>query len=586
MEVGPADTPLSPPPTQPAPIMASRKEKIESDLSSGEDFKEEEEGEEPGKVEIDAPKPGKEEKERVTRSPMLGEGQGQRVAKPPRPRTPESEHSSGEKPPLAGHKRPPSPAEESDDKASDGESSRKPKRLPRRYQLEEEEAEKQWESREPPRFPRRHYPPSPSPPPVFIRRRHYHSPPPGEYLEKRWQRRGRPFSPGHRRFSRSPPSFPPSPLRRPRSPFSGSPPPPRARTPIQRPGREHERDRGPPPPHSRHRFGSPPYDSRSKYLRRGSPPSPHRHYSPSPPPPRMRSPGRRYPRHRTPSVSPPRRSPLRRSPLPPRRSPPPPRRSPPPPRRSPPPPRRSPPPLPRRDRSRSPERKASPKHPDERYRNDGRRFAKRPVHSRTPSPKAKRHDPPKEPHPDFKRRRLEESRPKTPPTPAAPPPPLPKDEPKPPLQSEKPLPQAPSASNGAGSGKQPHPPPHPPPGAAKTAPASRGGTQLAAAHTPVPPGTAPQNQADNNLLDLLRRYPVMWQGHLSLKNDAAAVQLHFLSGNASLAKLSLPVAAEQRTPTLRIDKRMRLEQTQLEGVERRMQVGRRGWRNWSTVERA
>ena len=57
---------------------------------------------------------------------------------------------------------------------------------------------------------------------------------------------------------------------------------------------------------------------------------------------------------------------------------------------------------------------------------------------------------------------------------------------------------------------------------------------------------------------------VMWQGHLMLKNESAAVQLHFLSGNVSLAKLSLPQPSEQHTPCLRIAQRMRLEQTQLE----------------------
>ena len=64
----------------------------------------------------------------------------------------------------------------------------------------------------------------------------------------------------------------------------------------------------------------------------------------------------------------------------------------------------------------------------------------------------------------------------------------------------------------------------------------------------------------------------MWQGHLTLKNDYAAVQLHFLSGNVQLAKLSLPQPAEQHTPTLKIAQRMRLEKTQLEGVGRRIQV--------------
>ena len=57
-----------------------------------------------------------------------------------------------------------------------------------------------------------------------------------------------------------------------------------------------------------------------------------------------------------------------------------------------------------------------------------------------------------------------------------------------------------------------------------------------------------------------------------LKNESAAVQLHFLSGNVNLAKLSLPQPSEQHTPCLRIAQRMRLEQTQLEGVYRRIQV--------------
>ena len=64
----------------------------------------------------------------------------------------------------------------------------------------------------------------------------------------------------------------------------------------------------------------------------------------------------------------------------------------------------------------------------------------------------------------------------------------------------------------------------------------------------------------------------MWQGHLTLKNDLAAVQLHFLSGNAEIAKKSLPPGSNHVTPTLRIAQRMRLEKSQLEGVERRIQV--------------
>lgn len=53
----------------------------------------------------------------------------------------------------------------------------------------------------------------------------------------------------------------------------------------------------------------------------------------------------------------------------------------------------------------------------------------------------------------------------------------------------------------------------------------------------------------------------------------AAVQLHFLSGNMELAKKSLPFpTSEKPTPSLRIAQRMRLEATQIEGVEKRIQV--------------
>ncbi|KAK6303546.1 hypothetical protein J4Q44_G00260000 [Coregonus suidteri] len=66
------------------------------------------------------------------------------------------------------------------------------------------------------------------------------------------------------------------------------------------------------------------------------------------------------------------------------------------------------------------------------------------------------------------------------------------------------------------------------------------------------------------------KYPIVWQGLLALKNDSAAVQLHFVSGNNVLAHRSLP-PLEGGAP-LRIAQRMRLEASQLEGVARRMMV--------------
>ncbi|KAH0544112.1 hypothetical protein KQX54_000381 [Cotesia glomerata] len=78
-------------------------------------------------------------------------------------------------------------------------------------------------------------------------------------------------------------------------------------------------------------------------------------------------------------------------------------------------------------------------------------------------------------------------------------------------------------------------------------------------------------QADS-LLMLLRRYPVMWQGLLALKNDQAAVQMHFVFGNPNVATESLPCNSDRSTPPLRIAQRMRLEQTQVDGVARKMQT--------------
>lgn len=80
-------------------------------------------------------------------------------------------------------------------------------------------------------------------------------------------------------------------------------------------------------------------------------------------------------------------------------------------------------------------------------------------------------------------------------------------------------------------------------------------------------------QADS-LLMLLQRYPVMWQGLLALKTDQAAVQMHFVFGNPDVASGSLPCNSDGSTPPLRIAQRMRLEQTQLEGVARKMQVSK------------
>ncbi|KAM9522668.1 msx2-interacting protein-like isoform 7-T7 [Salvelinus alpinus] len=92
-------------------------------------------------------------------------------------------------------------------------------------------------------------------------------------------------------------------------------------------------------------------------------------------------------------------------------------------------------------------------------------------------------------------------------------------------------------------------------------------------------GTDPsQSQADGkvkqvghqpvNMVQLLTKYPIVWQGLLALKNDQAAVQLHFVCGNKALALRSLPLP--EGGALLRIVQRMRLEASQLDGVARRM----------------
>ncbi|XP_070152806.1 protein split ends isoform X3 [Polyergus mexicanus] len=92
-------------------------------------------------------------------------------------------------------------------------------------------------------------------------------------------------------------------------------------------------------------------------------------------------------------------------------------------------------------------------------------------------------------------------------------------------------------------------------------------------HVVTPPPYASQvpPQADTFQM-LLQRYPVMWQGLLALKNDQAAVQMHFVFGNPNVARDSLPCNSDGSTPPLRIAQRMRLEQTQVDGVARKMQT--------------
>ncbi|KAG8431492.1 hypothetical protein GDO86_018552 [Hymenochirus boettgeri] len=96
-----------------------------------------------------------------------------------------------------------------------------------------------------------------------------------------------------------------------------------------------------------------------------------------------------------------------------------------------------------------------------------------------------------------------------------------------------------------------------------------GASVLSRTELQSPPKQEP-HQRSVDTVQLLTKYPIVWQGLLALKNDTAAVQLHFVSGNNVLAHRSLP--APEGGPPLRIAQRMRLEASQLEGVARRMMV--------------
>ncbi|KAM9799189.1 msx2-interacting protein [Syngnathus typhle] len=91
-------------------------------------------------------------------------------------------------------------------------------------------------------------------------------------------------------------------------------------------------------------------------------------------------------------------------------------------------------------------------------------------------------------------------------------------------------------------------------------------------HSPMPDSTThvvPDGKiAQPNMVQLLIKHPIIWQGLLALKNDTAAVQLHFVCGNKALAHRSLPL--QEGGAFLRIVQRMRLEASQLESVARRM----------------
>ena len=82
------------------------------------------------------------------------------------------------------------------------------------------------------------------------------------------------------------------------------------------------------------------------------------------------------------------------------------------------------------------------------------------------------------------------------------------------------------------------------------------------------PSSPTYNTMSDYRLPHLAAYPICWSGTLGLKNDTANVRMHYVSGNRDLAKASLPDTGS----SLKINQRMRLEDSQLDGVARKMET--------------
>ncbi|VVC45470.1 Hypothetical protein CINCED_3A008269 [Cinara cedri] len=79
----------------------------------------------------------------------------------------------------------------------------------------------------------------------------------------------------------------------------------------------------------------------------------------------------------------------------------------------------------------------------------------------------------------------------------------------------------------------------------------------------------PINYGYRPINSVLKDFPIYWQGTLALKNDKALVEMHYLFGNAAVAEHSLQRSIDGE---LKLSQRMRLEQTQLDGVTRKLQI--------------
>lgn len=91
----------------------------------------------------------------------------------------------------------------------------------------------------------------------------------------------------------------------------------------------------------------------------------------------------------------------------------------------------------------------------------------------------------------------------------------------------------------------------------------------------ITPSVPTVRRNTDDVMRLIERYKILWQGLLCLKNDAATVQLHYIFGSSQMADRSLPKEQMMSTagvslPQLRIVQRMRLEPPQVETVQSKM----------------
>lgn len=93
-------------------------------------------------------------------------------------------------------------------------------------------------------------------------------------------------------------------------------------------------------------------------------------------------------------------------------------------------------------------------------------------------------------------------------------------------------------------------------------------------HQPIVQISTPQyaSQVPPQLQMLIQGTNVTWTGLLGLKQEHAAVQMIYVSGSSDVARGALPIHPDGTTSVMRIGQRMRLEQTQLEGVARKIQM--------------